>query len=363
MIPSAPARFQGTRAEYIARYLDPVLPDVSLVEAFHRSLVAYIRRPDAVFLVRALKPDQRGNVERTHDGTTIKWTDNAPAWWWHAVLFNGNAIEPDRLPSFIEATPCHMFQVASRPTVNTAGWHAAHVRDVKDRDTDWRHWPRTTAAWRFVRNIHPCNVFFVPKADWQLVGGDRALIASVAAHYRRRYLAIWDEYEALAVGDPAFEADAPDGTLVIDPGAGLRTTRSRAETRSEAQASRQQTLSALAGSDVWSEILTGGRVPPVGELLASHPSADAYTRQLLSDLTVQRLIAIADAYGISAGQATWQPARLVIGFVNRSSPGRTYSSTRPRCTQGRRDGPGRRCCLSQEKPQVSRRWRSSISER
>ena len=76
-IPPAPSEFLGTRAEFIGRYLNPVLPAVSMVEAFHRALVAYVERPDAVFLVRKVSGMERRTVVSTRDGTALMPTDNA----------------------------------------------------------------------------------------------------------------------------------------------------------------------------------------------------------------------------------------------------------------------------------------------
>lgn len=47
--------------------------------------------------------------------------------------------------------------------------------------------------------------------------------------------------------------------------------------------------------DWWSELLApGGRIPPVGLLLARHPDAAEMTDHLLADLTVEQLIRIAN---------------------------------------------------------------------
>jgi len=281
-IPTAPAAFDGSRSAYIARVLEPMLPGADVVEAFHRSLVAYLANPEAVLLIRAVPRVERGTTPQTADGSRIRWTDNAPAWWWHALLFNGLLPDPDRLARLLADTPCEWKAVVGRGTLNDAGWHAAHLLDVKDGDTDWRSWSRRSAVRRFVRNVHPCNVFYVPLADWQRVGADRALIASVAARYRGRYAAIWSEFIELAAGDPTLGDDARDGHLAIDGQAQRALPPRERPTRSTALA------------DAWVEILEVRHPPPIGELLASHPHAEAYTRELLAGLTVERLIATAD---------------------------------------------------------------------
>lgn len=72
-------------------------------------------------------------------------------------------------------------------------------------------------------------------------------------------------------------------------------TAERSTAAPRAQVPPSGTLAAPVGEDVWNEILQVRSVPEVGALLASHPDAEARTRRLLADLTVERLIAIADA--------------------------------------------------------------------
>lgn len=289
-IPTAPFEFRGTRTGYIARHLEPLLPDVSVVERFHHALVAYVQEPDPLFLVREVKrsEDNRRRSLRTVDGTLLRQTDNAPAWWWHAVLFNRIPISPARLPELLEVTPSHMFDVAPTSTVNGAGWHVDHLLNVKDGDTDWQHWSRASVVWRFVRNIHPCNVFYVPKSDRQGVGGNPLVIASVAAYYRQRYAAIWHEFADLARAPEGYGGPVPDGPLVIASREPPSSPPRRAET------ARARAVSAPEADNWWTAILRRDAPPPVGMLLASHPNAAALTRDLVAGLTVVRLIAIAD---------------------------------------------------------------------
>ncbi len=222
-IPYAPDTFNGLRSGYIAQWLDPVLPDVSEVDRLHHLLARYVQSQSAALLVRHVTGMERGTVYQTLAGALLKATDNAPAWWWHSVLFNRVRVDSDNLSCFIEATPWHFHQTGKWTTINHSGWHAAHIFDVKDGDTDWRSWSRESAVRRFIRNIHPCNVFFVPKTEWQRVGADPELIAAVAAHYRRRHASVWVEFLRLAQGEPQLGDGAVDGPLVIgSPPAAVR---------------------------------------------------------------------------------------------------------------------------------------------
>ncbi len=133
-------------------------------------------------------------------------------------MYEGVTVSPESFGEFVKTTPTHFFKVSRHSTVNRAGWHAAHILDAKDGDVAWRSWTRSDAKRRFVRNVHPLNVFYVPKAaDWHRVGGDPALIGYVASVYARRWPTMWNEFTAIA-GTPELRPDAGDRILRIGPG-------------------------------------------------------------------------------------------------------------------------------------------------
>lgn len=100
--------------------------------------------------------------------------------------------------------PTHFFEVARllRHNINTAGWHVAHIYNAKDRNLTWEEWDRNELIRRFVRNLHPCNCFHVPKEGWHAFGGDRRVIAFFANLYQTRYRGVWPEFVHLAGGSP-----------------------------------------------------------------------------------------------------------------------------------------------------------------
>jgi hypothetical protein len=69
-MPVAPLAYNGTISRFITSHLDPMLPDASVVEAFHRALVDYVRRPDALFLVRGVTGTERRSAVTT-DGSVL----------------------------------------------------------------------------------------------------------------------------------------------------------------------------------------------------------------------------------------------------------------------------------------------------
>jgi hypothetical protein len=121
----------------------------------------------------------------------------------HFVAFNG--IRDARL----EDVPTHMFVATRmlRPNINTAGWHVAHIFNAKDRQTDWQNWSREQLARRFLRNLHPCNCFYIPNPVWRQVGGDPQVIGFMAARYRERYGDVWQEFVEAVRGEALPEGD------------------------------------------------------------------------------------------------------------------------------------------------------------
>ncbi len=151
---------------------------------------------------------ERGIEYETRDGTRIKATDNAPAWWVHATLVRELEIADDAFGEVIATMPCHLFEVSrtSASPASAAGWHIAHILNVKDGDTDFESWTRRSVVQRFVRNIHPCNYFLLPSIEWQPHGGDPGVIAFFAGLYRERYANVWEEFSELAGEDSSIRA-------------------------------------------------------------------------------------------------------------------------------------------------------------
>ena len=176
-IPTAPAHFDGSLSELYEDWASKVLLPVSSVLAFHEELVTYLKSADPLFLTRMIRGQERGAIVRNREGHRLRATDNSPAWWIHSKLFQGLSTHDDGFSAFIESIPCHMFEIRLPESISSAGWHVAHIFDAKDRNTAYEQWNRTELVRRMVRNIHPCNYFYIPKIDWQRYGGDPVVVA------------------------------------------------------------------------------------------------------------------------------------------------------------------------------------------
>jgi hypothetical protein len=159
-IPRPPTTFDGTLRELYSGWAERVLLRTDVVEEFHDLLVSYLQAADPLFLVRMVKGTERGVTVRTAAGQRLRVTDNAPSWWIHRELFAGRIPDRAAFGAFVDEVPSHMFGIPKGENISSAGWHVAHIFDVKNGDVSFAAWDRTELVRRMVRNIHPCNYFF-----------------------------------------------------------------------------------------------------------------------------------------------------------------------------------------------------------
>jgi hypothetical protein len=199
-IPPAPATFDGSLAELFTRHIEPVLPAPEVVREFHRVLVEYCTGPDPLFVVRQVASLERGREVKTRGGRFLP-SDNSPAWWVHHLLFTRLGVRNvARMADLVAAMPCHLHDLrrARLRTISDAGWHVAHILNANDGDVDYQRWSREELTRRFVRNLHPCNCFYVPKPEWARYGGDSNVLGFAARVYRDRYGRVWDAFLKMA---------------------------------------------------------------------------------------------------------------------------------------------------------------------
>ena len=274
-----------TYAQFVEEHLLPMLPAPERVADFHRRLLAYLDEPDPLYAVRYVKGQTRGTIVTTGDGARLLPTDNSPAWWLHAALFNDVDLAAEDFAEFIGAMPYHFHQMGGYPTINQAGWHAAHIVNAKDGNTDWRAWSRREAARRFVCNLHPLNLFYVPKTEWHRVGGLPELIGYVADAYCRRYPRIWNEFTHIA-GRPDYRPDAATTRLQIDDAPKPKVRGAKTIKKAAKRPRRDRSG--------WDYILSAPKSAPIARFLAEHPLAEKRARALVKDLTVERFVALGD---------------------------------------------------------------------
>ena len=200
-----PARYSGTLETFYEQYVVPNLPAPEIVAHCHQRLIEYVATRNPLFLIRHGRGMERRQVYCTDRGHRFKATDNAPAWWMHHSLFHETRLDAEAFASAIMGAPAHFHDIHAQlpDTINNAGWHVAHIFQVKDGDNAYPRWGRANLTARFLRNIHPCNYFFLALPDWQQWGGDERVIAFFADRYADRYQSVWAEFLRIAQADSA----------------------------------------------------------------------------------------------------------------------------------------------------------------
>lgn len=214
---TAPRTFSGSLDELFTNFIRPNLIAPDVMSRAHETLIAYANSFDPLFLVRAVSGQTRGEI-LTNAAGRFRPTDNSPAWLMHFVLFNGLSLpSATMLEPLLAEWPCHMFDVPRlkiRP-LNDAGWHIAHLQDVKDRNSNFSTWSRAELKRRFLRNVHPCNYVPLPHVNWQRYGSDVRVVRFAADQYRELYADIWTEFAHEAQLQVAPSRDS-DGAMLYD---------------------------------------------------------------------------------------------------------------------------------------------------
>ena len=190
---SPPVHFAGSFNTFFQDWVASNLPPPDSVEQFSTLIDAYLSEPNPIHIVRSVVGLERGQVYQTNEGCQLKPSDNAPAWWVHALLMSNISLPNDPGELFDEM-PTHMFGMSGIESLNSAGYHLAHLAPAKNRNTAWRQWSRLELERRFLVNVHPCNWFLVAKQDWQKHGGRADIIEWVCTAYQNRYGSLFTSF-------------------------------------------------------------------------------------------------------------------------------------------------------------------------
>ncbi len=309
-IPQPPGSPSHMRLEeFVNSHMLAVLPSPEMIAYYHRLIASYVVGADPLMIVRHVRGTERGVDVSTNDGSRLRPSDNAPAWFFHALLFNGVRVEPSAFAELIGELPAHMFQMPSGfPNINRPdlrrppgeqGWHVAHILDAKDGNVDWRNWTPQNCRQRFVRNIHPLNLFYVPKPGWRKNGGDPDVIAYAASIHAKRNPNEWEDFLELAGGQD-LEANGRTGDKVLEfPDSKPANESARRKTKPANESAKQKTdpkkkRASRPDRGTWSYVMGAASPPPIGELLARCPRADARTTDLVRSLDLEGFLVLSD---------------------------------------------------------------------
>lgn len=200
----APTQFNGTLEEFYEKYAQKVLIPAPVMEEFHHQLVTYLHSLDPLYLLRQVKTQIRGETLQINNGARMRPTDNSPAWWLHYQLFTGKYKDFSSFKELIDAVPSHMFDIKIKGHISHAGWHVAHIYDVKDRDTDFYNWSQSELMKRTARSIHPCNYFYIARyaKSWIKYGQDENFLQFFYEKFQIKYQSIWNDFLGLINAKP-----------------------------------------------------------------------------------------------------------------------------------------------------------------
>jgi len=202
-LPQAPSEFDGTLDELYEKYMLPVMPSVDAVEHIHQHLLRIAESGISTLSIRYERKEDMGKVRPVNDGTTIRWTDNAPAWGVHRAAFENKRWSTADFDAFIQSLPVRMFE-APRPSVRDAGYYVAHLLGVKNSPASAVDLSPDDRLVRFMRNVHPMNHFYVPnrtKGTGHRYGEDPTVIAFIAAEYEKRFGGLWRQFIRMTAGE------------------------------------------------------------------------------------------------------------------------------------------------------------------
>ncbi len=134
--------------EFWASFIEPLLPQRSAVEKWHRILKEYVNKPDAIFFMRAYgSPSgnspilRRGFLNRTNRGFSAFYGDNFFTAYFYSMAYDGFApgnVSELELMMRNRTFPCGCIQTASEkqyaaytrgknPGITTKGYKIAHI--------------------------------------------------------------------------------------------------------------------------------------------------------------------------------------------------------------------------------------------
>jgi hypothetical protein len=214
MLPKAPRTFNGKLSELFEEHIAPLLPSSDRVHRLHAMLTRYMRERCSFFAVRNRRASERGNTIRTECGDQIIFTDNSPAWAIHSILLSGNDLDdPTAFVRWLNLEMPIEFNMAHArklDLINKARYHVAHLFDVQaGRDNSHpERWSQREVEVRFLRNLHPCNAFYIPIPKWHSYGADPAVKAFFHRQYSNRYKQCWADFVAGVGGEELSHDDS-----------------------------------------------------------------------------------------------------------------------------------------------------------
>lgn len=236
-IPNLPTGYAATIQELWEKVIKRMLPAKEVALAWHKSLMEYVKRPDAFYVLRgysSAKALRRGFLSRTDQGYSFVYSDNDHAFYYAKMAMDGIVASPDALAEvynsgrfplkFTSYSGAELLRAflknGKNPGMGSAGYKLSHIYGLGDAylggmagvstiisaffngddEDDWQlpdnpdipcmrhfevHEPENAKKYAiaaFLRLVHPFNYFLTPSTKRQLMGSIRFYRSDVGEH-------------------------------------------------------------------------------------------------------------------------------------------------------------------------------------
>jgi hypothetical protein len=212
-MPAVPRSWRGPLSEFIATFIKPNLPAPDRLTAWSEWIVEGVRTSKVV-VARHYGSLSRG-VPTVIAGLQVLPSDLSPVWAIQQAILHGDPPPTQSFDEWAASLPLEHNQARKRhlDLVNLAGFHTAHLVDVASYRTSITARDDAQALRQTcLVEIHPMNVFWIPKPRWFFWGGSDTVKAHFACLFRNHTPTAWKAFVA-SVGRGAGLLPAPDPNL------------------------------------------------------------------------------------------------------------------------------------------------------
>lgn len=171
--------------DFISKFIEPWIPSRDRFQAW----IEWIEK--GLFSSQIVVVRRFGTLRRTEPrnfgGIEVLASDLSPVWALHQAMLHSDPPEDKDFKSWINELPLAHNDVRARrlDMLNRAGLHAAHLVDVAAyRGLNWNTDDLGSLRRQCLIELHPLNVFWIPKARWQYWGADSQIKAHFAAYLK-----------------------------------------------------------------------------------------------------------------------------------------------------------------------------------
>jgi hypothetical protein len=199
-LPAVPGSWHGPIESFLTQFIKPRLPAPERLESWCRWITAGIAT-SRVVVVRAHGPLKRGTTT-VIDGLKVRASDLSPVWAVQQQILHG---DPPTEISFAEwalSLPLEHNTVRQRrlDLLNHACFHMAHMFDVGANRLPS---PNSALGMReaCLLELHPSNVFWLPKPQWQHWGASPQVKPHYAALMKHYVPGAWSTFVGMINAD------------------------------------------------------------------------------------------------------------------------------------------------------------------